>query len=408
MSFTALLYTVAAVAFFILMLNRPAVEPPNAHMQVADSTSGQANSAVTITAVEQTDSTAEQGNAADGQQDGSATQASANTGTIPADSAAESTTDATVQPANGDGGDSTATQADASGQTPATQPATDGTTQTASSSSNATAGAALLAGAAATQAANAGSQTGTEQAGATETTASVTPDYARERRISDEIRDAILEGEIFYLNDGSRNFMSIQTDADERRGGALILHGRGFHPDWEDTVNPLRTGLAENGWTTLSLQMPVLAKDAKYNDYVPLFAEAGKRIQAGIRHLKQQGISPITIVAHSCGAHMAMQWIRDNGDADIAAYVGLGMGATDAGQQMTEPFPLDKMQIPVFDVYGENDFPAVLKMAPERWTQITTAGNLKSEQRVVPTADHYFTDKGDELVGLVSTWLNGL
>ena len=37
----------------------------------------------------------------------------------------------------------------------------------------------------------------------------------------------------------------------------IILHGRGYHPDWAEVANPLRVGLAE-GWNTLSLKMPVL------------------------------------------------------------------------------------------------------------------------------------------------------
>jgi hypothetical protein len=29
--------------------------------------------------------------------------------------------------------------------------------------------------------------------------------------------------------------------------GVLIIHGRGFHPDWVDTVQPLRVGLVDYG-----------------------------------------------------------------------------------------------------------------------------------------------------------------
>lgn len=393
MSFRALLYTAAAVAFFIFMINRPAVEPPNPNMQADNSAAAQDGSggaALTITAAG-TDA------ATDNQQDESAQSTTEANGTA-TDTAAQQTAgdDSNTQAADSAGATDSATQNDSSDSNTGDADADASNSTTQSGSADNSNGAATAASGAAAV------------ASAAQTAGNAQPDYARERRMSNEIRDAILEGEIFYLNDGSRSFMSIQTDAEERRGGTLILHGRGFHPDWEDTVNPLRTGLAENGWTTLSLQMPVLEKDAKYYDYVPLFAEAGKRIQAGIRHLKQQGISPITIVAHSCGAHMAMQWVRDNGDDDIAAYVGLGMGATDLGQQMAEPFPLDKMQVPVLDVYGEDDFPAVIKMAPDRLAQMTAAGNAKSEQKMLPAADHYFTDKGDELVGVVSSWLNGL
>lgn len=397
MSFPALLYTAAAVAFFIMMINRPVVEPPNTDGTQPGNSGQQLQISAVSTAAGETDSAdATEDSSNQAEQSDSTAQTDSNDSGAAADGTAQQ-----QEASDGDSGSNeTDAETDAGGNASASQAPAVTSQETSAAATTATA-------AAATQVAQA-SGSDDNNGTATAQTATGTPDYARERRIGNEIRDAILEGDIFYLNDGSRNFMSIQTDADERRGGALILHGRGFHPDWEDAINPLRTGLAENGWTTLSLQMPVLEKDAKYNDYVPLFAEAGQRIEAGIRHLKQQGISPITIVAHSCGAHMAMQWVRDNGDADIAAYVGLGMGATDLGQTMAEPFPLDTMTVPVFDVYGESDFPAVIKMAPGRWEQMKTAGNPASAQRMLPEADHYFTDKGDELVGTVSEWLNGL
>ncbi|MEZ5451722.1 MAG: DUF3530 family protein [Thiothrix sp.] len=239
-------------------------------------------------------------------------------------------------------------------------------------------------------------------------TTNATPDYAREQRIASEIHDSILDGEVLTLNDGNHDFMGILTNAEQPRGAVIILHGRGVNPDWEDVAHPLRTGLATKGWTTLSLQMPVLEKDAKYYDYIPLFPNADKRIDAGIAFLKQKGIKPIVLAAHSCGAHMAMHWIENKGDGDIAAYVGLGMGATDYQQDMTQPFPLDKMQVPVLDVYGEKEYPQVISMAPERQALMQKAGNPNSKQMVLPVADHYFKDKGEELTAVVSTWLNSL
>ncbi|QTR51430.1 DUF3530 family protein [Candidatus Thiothrix anitrata] len=157
--------------------------------------------------------------------------------------------------------------------------------------------------------------------------ANAAPDYAREQRLASEISDAIMDGDVISLNDGAQNFMGILTTAEQPRGAVIILHGRGYHPDWEDVANPLRTGLAAKGWTTLSLQMPVLEKEAKYYDYVPLFANADKRIDAGIAFLKQKGINNIALAAHSCGAHMAMNWISTKGDNNIAAYVGLRNGS---------------------------------------------------------------------------------
>jgi pimeloyl-ACP methyl ester carboxylesterase len=242
-------------------------------------------------------------------------------------------------------------------------------------------------------------------------TESTVPNLEREKRMASEVEDAVLDGEVVYLKDGEHSFMAIDTEAEDVTKGALIiLHGRGFHPNWQDTVYPLRTQLPSKGWRTLALQMPVLEKSAKYYDYEPVFPLAAPRIDAGIEYLKKQGVDNIVLLAHSCGAHMAMDWFRNGGNkkGDIKAYIGAGMGATDFGQNMKKPFPLADLTIPVMDVYGEKEYPAVRSKAPERLLMITKAANSKSRQIIVSGANHYFTDKGDELVAAVEKWLEAL
>lgn len=245
-------------------------------------------------------------------------------------------------------------------------------------------------------------------------TATLASNLEREQRITAQIVDAIMDGDAVELIADATNgadrgeFLAIEMESDSgtTRGAAIILHGRGLHPEWEQVIKPLRTLLPEHGWHTLALQMPVMKKGAKYFDYVPIFPEASPRIEAAITHLKNQGIKRIVIIAHSCGAHMAMNWIDLNGDSQIAGYVGIGMGATDYRQKMAKPFPLDKMKVPTLDVYGEDDFPAVQRMASGRWDQILQAGDSQSKQIRIDGADHYFVDKGDELVEAIATWLN--
>ncbi len=240
----------------------------------------------------------------------------------------------------------------------------------------------------------------------------VKPDLEREKRMAAEVEDAVLDGDVIYLKDGDHQFMAIDTEAESKtKGAVIILHGRGFHPNWQDTVFPLRTQLPAHGWRTLSLQMPVLEKSAKYYDYLPLFPLAEPRIDAGIQYLKAKGIDNIILFAHSCGAHMAMEWIRGRKgrvDDKIRAFIGAGMGATDYKQPMEEPFPLAELTIPVLDIYGEKEYPAVLRMAPGRLAMIKKAGNKKSRQVVIPKANHYFTDQGDALVDKVAKWLDNL
>ncbi|MCG6871773.1 MAG: alpha/beta hydrolase family protein [Gammaproteobacteria bacterium] len=232
-------------------------------------------------------------------------------------------------------------------------------------------------------------------------------DLERERRMAVEVKAGLFTGEPLQLDADGTPFLAIFTasEAPQARGGVVILHGRGFHPDWPQVAGPLRSGLAVKGWHSLSLQMPVLATDAKYFDYVPVFPEAFPRIEAGIRFMKDKGIKPIILIAHSCGVHMAMAWIRARGEPGIDGFAGIGMGATDYQQKMAEPLPLASMRVPVLDLYGADDYPAVLRMAPQRLAAIRKAANPRSRQQRVPAADHYFTDRGDVLVETVNAWL---
>lgn len=235
-------------------------------------------------------------------------------------------------------------------------------------------------------------------------------DLAREKRLAEQTEELIFDGEVVYLEGAGHEFMNVytETEEDEVKGAVIILHGRGYHPDWKRVAKPLRLGLPERGWTTLSMQMPVLDKQAKYYDYVLIFPEAFPRIEAGIDFLKEEGYKKIVLIAHSCSVHMVMAWLDAKAFRDIEAFVGIGMGATDYQQPMAKPLPLDQLSIPVLDVYGSAEYPAVVHGAAQRLDLIKQAGNKKSRQIMVPEADHYFTDQDEALLEVVSKWMQGL
>lgn len=234
----------------------------------------------------------------------------------------------------------------------------------------------------------------------------IASDELREARLVEEIEANLFDGEVISLDSGDAKFAAVEMiPEDSPIGGVILMHGRGFHADWPENIGPLRVGLSEAGWQTLSLQLPVLEKTAKYFDYLPVLPEAGPRLDAAIAYLSEQGISPIILLAHSCGAHMAMLWLESSKGKGIDGFVGIGMGATDYKQPMQHPFPFASLDIPVLDIYGENDFPAVHRLAPQRLALMTQGGNAKSEQIMLPGADHYFVDHPDEMTAAISNWL---
>ena len=239
------------------------------------------------------------------------------------------------------------------------------------------------------------------------------PDFERESRMIDEIEESVMDGDVEYLPlEDDKEVFSIymEPESDTFKGGVIILHSRGYHANWSDTIKPLRIGLAEKGWHTLSVQMPVLDKKAKYYDYVPIFPYAHERIDAALSFYKQRGIDNVILIGHGCGAHMSMSYIDKYGDEKISAYIGIGMGATDYKQKIVKQFPLDKMLSPVLDIFAENDFPGVIRLSESRQDLMDIAANAKSAQMVVKGANHYYNENGTAqvLTNTIDTWLTGL
>lgn len=235
-------------------------------------------------------------------------------------------------------------------------------------------------------------------------------DQDKEKRLANQIADYIFDGDVVYLDADGHRFLSILMEAEtpRTRGAVILMHGRGLHPNWNRVIHPLRTGLPGHGWHTLSIQMPVLGNQSTFYDYLDILPESFPRIQAAIDYLKKRDIERIVLLAHSCSVHMSIAWLHKKPHPNVIGYVGVGMGSTDKGQPMPEPFPLQDLDIPILDIRGELDYPAVHGNAPRRWQRIQQTGQERSRQRVVPGADHYFTDRGDVLLKEVADWLSTL
>jgi pimeloyl-ACP methyl ester carboxylesterase len=181
------------------------------------------------------------------------------------------------------------------------------------------------------------------------------------------------------------------------------VHGIGVHPNWPDVIEPLRTRLPEAGWSTLAIQMPVLPNEATDNDYAPLIAQAGPRLEAAIAFLKDQGAQRIAIVAHSLGATMVNDYLATAPDA-VDAYVAIGMSSVGAHAGRDNVALLGQITTPTLDLFGEHDLEAVVAGAEARAR--AAADDSRYSQAQVPDADHFFAGQNDALVETVSQWLN--
>jgi alpha-beta hydrolase superfamily lysophospholipase len=190
--------------------------------------------------------------------------------------------------------------------------------------------------------------------------------------------------------------LALYAEADKPGGGAtrgvIVVHGIGVHPDW-GLIGGLRTGLADAGFATLSVQMPVLAADAPRDAYAELFPEAGERIGAAIAFLHDRGVERIAIVAHSMGATMADAYLATPATAKIDAFVPIGVPI-----EFTVP-PRE----PVLGVTAEHDLPPVIAALSGRGSRLPH--DRCSKTLVIAGTDHYMEHRHKELVAAIVPFL---
>lgn len=220
-------------------------------------------------------------------------------------------------------------------------------------------------------------------------------DYVREKKWADEITPGIVVGDPVYLEEkNGHKFLTIYTEAANAKAGLVIGHGTGVHPDW-GLISTLRAALADRGYATLSVQMPVLAQEAKPEDYSPTFGEAAERLKIAVGFLRAKGYKKIAIISHSLGSRMTYYYLSKDPISAVNAWVCIGWGGEDDFRQI---------KFPVLDLYGENDLPAVLKGAKRRAASIKNS--KRSQQIMAPKTDHYFNGHQAELVKYVRDFLD--
>jgi len=220
-------------------------------------------------------------------------------------------------------------------------------------------------------------------------------DYAREKKWADEIVPGIVVGDPVYLElKNGHKYLTLYTEAKDAKMGLVVIHGIGIHPDW-NMIGTLRTQLAEQGYTTLSIQLPVLANDAESKAYQLLFHEAAERIDVAVDFLLAKGYKKVAIVSHSLGSAMSHVYIAKS-QSKLVAWASLGIGGQD--------FAYSGIRIPVLDLYGEHDLPPVLKMAAQRAASLKA--NPQSRQVRVAKSDHFYNNHEAEMVKQVKSFLD--
>ncbi len=221
-------------------------------------------------------------------------------------------------------------------------------------------------------------------------------DYEREKRWSDEIVPGLVVGDAVWLDGpGGRKFLGLLTETRNAAAAVLLVHGVGVHPD-HGVIGALRTSLADAGYTTLSIQMPVQKADAALADYYPaVFPNGLERIRSASRWLGGKGIGGIVLLSHSMGSWMSNVYYEETPAAPFVAWVSMGLTGGYAS--------LRNVKVPVLDVYGENDLPSVLRADWRR--RMTISSIAGSRQARIAGADHFYAGKEKELSSLIDEFI---
>ncbi|MBL1274593.1 MAG: DUF3530 family protein [Ectothiorhodospiraceae bacterium] len=239
------------------------------------------------------------------------------------------------------------------------------------------------------------------------------PDAAFEQRWREQLTDSVTVGKLILLKTKMSKFVAIESHAknhaknDRQRQAVLILHDMRGHPDWQNVIGPLRRNLPELGWSTLSLQMPVLGVDTGMRDHSILLNFSPERITAGIAHLQQQGYKRIVILGGGLGSIMAASYLQENPNTPIEAFVGVSMyqlNYTDPRMWIVDT--LAKLTLPILDIYSSDDRYGSQYSAKGRREAGAAAENAQYTQMMIDGTDHDFTGKESILIDDIAKWLN--
>lgn len=233
-----------------------------------------------------------------------------------------------------------------------------------------------------------------------------TSNLEREKYWADQVVDSVMVGEAAWLTNRGHKFLALYAPPEKPSDTAVILiHGRGVHPAW-GFIDKLYRDLATDGYHTLSLQMPILANEAKFSAYAPTFPEAFERIEAGIRYMQTRvpQLRKVVLVGHSSGGMTVVAYAARQPNPALAGVAAIGLSTLSGGPEVMQPaLMLKSVRLPLLDVYGSNDLAEVVNFTAAR--KQAAAGNRRYQALRIAGADHFFTYHYPELLQALRDWL---
>ncbi len=189
------------------------------------------------------------------------------------------------------------------------------------------------------------------------------------------LEKGLKNGRAIWLLDGQEKFFAVfnPDQSGKPKGGVIILHDANSHPDKPEVIRPLRHALPLQGWVTMSIQLPYLASPS---DYIKQQATINKRIDSAISHMRNAGFSNLVLIGHGTGTMAATSYLANQPNGLIQAFVAISLGVLhEQDESNSIPNQLEKITLPILDIYGSNDLDYVTNSANKRSLAARISGN---------------------------------
>ena len=230
-------------------------------------------------------------------------------------------------------------------------------------------------------------------------------DQKREAEFADGINKTLTMGKSVWLKSEEKKFLSLYTQTEKvaSKGTVIILHDMGGYPNQQQLIYGLRVFLPEHNWATLALQMPLREAGVEREDYYALFPEAVARIQAGISYAKSNGAENIVVVGYGLGGLMGVFALSQQAlDINALVTISLPVPTTENKSAKTLEF-INKIKIPMLDIYGALDVADVTESARDR--RLAAKENAGYRQIKIDDEGHAYLHDEGLLVKRIYSWL---
>ncbi|MDJ0740217.1 MAG: DUF3530 family protein [Gammaproteobacteria bacterium] len=214
-----------------------------------------------------------------------------------------------------------------------------------------------------------------------------------------------LDGDAVRLSAGDQSFVAIHRAHTTRSaiGAVVLLHDPATHADSLEVVRPLRLGLPDAGWDTLSLQLPPADATADTSAWLDRSDAIGARVDAALDWLAQRQQRNQVLLALGASGPLALRYAATRADAALQGLVLIS--APSAFAATAERDALASLQRPLLDIFAERDRAAVRDGAAGRLRAARDAGLGAYRQRVVSGASMGFRGSEGQLLADVRAWL---